>query len=271
MLTSSIGRHSSGFASMPLRMKMAALFTRMWTAPNAATASAAIRVTLGSSETSVCTKSARPPAFLICSWASRPVASSRSAITTAAPSSANNSAVARPIPAPAPVMTATFPFKRFMAGSSSVTMVILLGRRVIAAFAQEQNQVSHFLEVDILLEPLGHQGFSRGAKFINFRAQQVVFNSVGAAKLERGGGFFGEEAGEDLAIAGRDRERDVVWCHFVIGIDDVAEQRVGALPAIPERSGPTRWPWPWRWWHVRQFLANTLAPRPTSPVSFRAA
>ena len=40
--------------------------------------------------------------------------------TTAAPSSANSSAVARPIPAPAPVITATFPFSRFMTVSSAV-------------------------------------------------------------------------------------------------------------------------------------------------------
>ncbi len=117
-LTSSICRHSSTVASMPRRMKIAALFTRMWIAPKAVMASAAIRVTLHSSATSVLTKSARPPAFWIVPAVSRPVASSRSAITTAAPSSAKSSAVARPIPAPAPVITATFPASRFMARSS---------------------------------------------------------------------------------------------------------------------------------------------------------
>ena len=113
-LTSSVCRHSSTVASMPRRTKIAALLTRMWMAPKVATASAAIRATLASSETSVRTNSAVPPAFWMASAASRPVDSSRSAITTAAPSSANSSAVARPIPAPAPVITATLPARRFM-------------------------------------------------------------------------------------------------------------------------------------------------------------
>ncbi len=61
----------------------------------------------------------RPAAGLLDAFGGvRPVDSSRSAITTAAPSSANSSAVARPIPAPAPVITATFPASRFMARSS---------------------------------------------------------------------------------------------------------------------------------------------------------
>ena len=52
ILMSSMGLHSSGVASIPFRMKIAALFTRTWIAPKAATASAAICATLASSDTS---------------------------------------------------------------------------------------------------------------------------------------------------------------------------------------------------------------------------
>src|ERR1035441_362432 len=173
MLMSSIGRHSSGVASIPLRMKIAALFTRTWIAPKAATASAAMCATLASSDTSVRTNSAFPPAWLICWAAARPVDSSRSAITTAAPSSANRSAVARPIPAPAPVITATLAFNRFMAvfslvksgGSNTGTdrySQHYSSSRASSSLAQEGNQVGHVLEADGLFESLGHQGFPGG-------------------------------------------------------------------------------------------------------------
>ncbi|MEZ5219449.1 MAG: hypothetical protein R2715_23335 [Ilumatobacteraceae bacterium] len=66
--------------------------------------------TLTSSVTSIDTYEASPPAHVIASTASVP--SARSAITTAAPSTANSSAATRPSPLDAPVIRATLPSSR---------------------------------------------------------------------------------------------------------------------------------------------------------------
>src|SRR5262245_55016007 len=53
---------------------------------------------------------ASPPAALISAATASPGAASRSLTTTLAPSLASLSAMARPMPRPEPVMSATFPF-----------------------------------------------------------------------------------------------------------------------------------------------------------------
>ncbi len=77
--------------------------------PYSAAAAANIASSERGSVTSVRTNIAVPPASWIMPTVSLPPASSMSATTTDAPSAANASAVARPIPEPAPVTTATFP------------------------------------------------------------------------------------------------------------------------------------------------------------------
>jgi len=71
-------------------------------------------------DTSVLTNMASPPAFLIAWAASSPSLTRTSARTTLAPSRAKASAVARPIPAAAPVTRATLPLN-FPAITSSLT------------------------------------------------------------------------------------------------------------------------------------------------------
>ena len=58
-------------------------------------------------ETSVATQVASPPAFLMASTVALPERAVRLATTTFAPAAPNASAVARPIPDPPPVTTAT--------------------------------------------------------------------------------------------------------------------------------------------------------------------
>ena len=67
-------------------------------------------------ETSVFTKKASPPSSRIAATVSSPGSSLMSEATTEAPSRANRIALARPIPDPAPVTIATFPFS--LIGSS---------------------------------------------------------------------------------------------------------------------------------------------------------
>src|SRR5262245_54014947 len=86
---------------------------------------------LFSSVTSVCTNSDLPPARVMAPAVAAPVSSFRSAITTAAPSSANSSHVARPIPCPPPVTTATLSFSRFI---QSPLPVDAIGQRVRSTF-----------------------------------------------------------------------------------------------------------------------------------------
>src|SRR5438552_12989216 len=81
---------------------MPALLKAVSTLPQASCAVAYIRRTSSSTDTSARTN--RPPAF---SAADFPAASSTSTATILAPSAASRMAVARPIPLPAPVITAT--------------------------------------------------------------------------------------------------------------------------------------------------------------------
>lgn len=87
---------------------MPALLTRMSSRLYFLIAASVIFLTLVAEDTSVLTKNALPP-FLTISAATFLPLSERVAITTCAPSRANRSAIAFPMPFPAPVTMATFP------------------------------------------------------------------------------------------------------------------------------------------------------------------
>src|SRR5262245_31234595 len=105
---------STSVTGLSSRSEPPAQFSSMSTWPKASLACCTIRLTLSSSVTSVCTKRAPSPA-------SRALASpsvlSISATTTLAPSATNSLADARPMPEPAPVITATLPARRFICSS----------------------------------------------------------------------------------------------------------------------------------------------------------
>src|SRR5688500_3147344 len=84
----------------------------MCSAPNFFTPSPIIRCTSASTATSPATATACPPAASTFLTVSAAAACSMSATTILPPSSAKSTAAARPIPAPAPVMNATFPRSR---------------------------------------------------------------------------------------------------------------------------------------------------------------
>src|SRR5215471_5951667 len=91
---------------------MPALLHAQSSRPKAATALAIKALTFAASVTSARTKIASPAFSLMRATVSLPPSSFKSETTTLAPSSANLSAAARPIPAPAPVTRATFPDTR---------------------------------------------------------------------------------------------------------------------------------------------------------------
>src|ERR1700680_551011 len=105
---------STSVASLSSRREPPAQFssTSMW--PNTSLACRTICLTLASSVTSVRTKRAPAPASRALA---SPSASSISATTTLAPSATNIFADARPMPEPAPVITATLPARRFICPS----------------------------------------------------------------------------------------------------------------------------------------------------------
>src|SRR5713226_3337733 len=114
---------STSVTGLSSRREPPAQFSSTSTWPKASLACCTICLTLSSSVTSVCTKRASAPA-------SRAVASpsvaSISATTTLAPSATNSLADARPMPEPAPVITATLPTSRFICPSPSYTNLLLL-------------------------------------------------------------------------------------------------------------------------------------------------
>src|SRR2546427_281911 len=77
--------------------------------PYSCIAASTTRLTLSGSLTSVGTKRQVPPLLETAARAASPLDASNSAMTTRAPSCANSSTHARPMPAPPPVMIATFP------------------------------------------------------------------------------------------------------------------------------------------------------------------
>src|SRR5664279_1604957 len=73
--------------------------------------------TCSSSETSVVTAVAEPPAAVISATADAAWSATTSATTTLAPSAAKSAAATRPMPLPAPVITATLPSRRAIEAS----------------------------------------------------------------------------------------------------------------------------------------------------------
>src|SRR5213080_3934350 len=121
--------HSSSLMLKIMRSRrMPALFTRMSIAPNSLTAVSTMRSAAAKSATLSALATARPPRARIASTTSsatrreapRPSTSApRSLTTTAAPSAASSSAMARPMPRPAPVTTAALPSSRFAMAQAS--------------------------------------------------------------------------------------------------------------------------------------------------------
>src|ERR1700730_8133775 len=113
---------STSVTGLSSRREPPAQFRSTSTWPKASLACCTICLTLSSSVTSVCTKRAPAPA-------ARAVASPRfasiSATTTLAPSATNSLADARPMPEPAPVITATLPTRRFICSSPPVALPLV--------------------------------------------------------------------------------------------------------------------------------------------------
>ena len=96
--------------------------------PKASLACCTICLTLSSSVTSVRTKRAPAPASRALA---SPSVASISATTTLAPSATNSLADARPMPEPAPVITATLPSRRFIVLSPGyISIPVRLDRRL---------------------------------------------------------------------------------------------------------------------------------------------
>ena len=95
-----------------------------------------------------------------------------SATTTAAPSSAKRSALARPIPDPAPVTIATFP-------SSSIARMLARGRPLWAV----SGRWAWALAVGLAVVPVGEQGAQRGEQHERLVEHRVV---AGLGQLDDG-------------------------------------------------------------------------------------
>ena len=100
---------SSVVSSKPCVLKIAALLTRMSTLPKRSTAALTALCQLDSSVTSRVTNRASPPDSPISETTFMPSSSSRSPITTFAPSRANMRASAAPMPREPPLIIATLP------------------------------------------------------------------------------------------------------------------------------------------------------------------
>src|SRR6476619_746692 len=105
----------------------AALLTRQSIRPNVSTAACMSASTWSGSRTSVGAASAVPPLLSMSAAVSARGSARRPATTTAAPSRENSSAIARPMPLPPPVTTATCPSN---VPSTSIGLAILYHARV---------------------------------------------------------------------------------------------------------------------------------------------
>src|SRR4029450_11667723 len=112
---------STSVTGLSSRREPPAQFRRTSTWPKASLACCTICLTLSSSCTSVCTKRAGGAPRASAGVASRSAAS-LSATTTLAPSATNSLADARPMPEPAPVITATLPARRSICASPLVDL-----------------------------------------------------------------------------------------------------------------------------------------------------
>ena len=108
--TANVRSHSSSVVSRMARGTVEnALLCKMSSRPNCRIVASIAASTWLASDTSVWTNRPRPPICSIRATVSRPPSSEMSATVTAAPSLANSRAVARPMPEPAPVISATLP------------------------------------------------------------------------------------------------------------------------------------------------------------------
>src|SRR5262249_8635533 len=115
---------STSATGLSSRSEPPAQFSSMSTCPKASLAPCPVCLPSAPSVTSVCTKRAPSPASRA---AASPSVASISATTTLAPSATNSLADARPMPDPAPVITATLPLRRFIC-SPPLPLVDLLQR-----------------------------------------------------------------------------------------------------------------------------------------------
>src|ERR1700722_5814432 len=121
--TSTTQSHSSSLVSTTvLGTKTPALLNRISRRPNPRTVSSTMRSTSAATRTSTETDFATPPAFSISAAVLLADSDRTSATITFAPSRANRSALARPIPEPAPVISATL---------SLSSMMVHLRRRIV--------------------------------------------------------------------------------------------------------------------------------------------
>src|SRR3954454_10724148 len=111
---------SGSVTAVPGRM-VPALLNKPWRVPKASTAVATMRATSGLLATSTWHATAWPPASSICSTVSLALFRRMSAATTAAPSAAKRSALARPMPEPAPVTITTLSCSSIRASSRTAS------------------------------------------------------------------------------------------------------------------------------------------------------
>src|SRR6266542_2044467 len=105
-------------------------------------------------------KRALPPAASICSTVSRPPASATSATTTLAPSRAKRSAASRPMPLPAPVISATLSLRRIVLASLEEARLLPVRHGLVELpllRAKEMDVVVH----ELLAEYLTRKGARR--------------------------------------------------------------------------------------------------------------
>ena len=107
---------------------------------------------------------------------------------------------------------------------------------------EKGDQVGHLLKADGLFESLGHEGLAGGSQLVDLGPEDGFLNTLGAAEL-RGGRRTLRPGGPryDLAVLCGDRDSGCkIGRDLAIGVEYVDQQSVGARPAMPDRSGPTR-------------------------------
>src|SRR6266571_899645 len=206
---SSISISSKGERDIGMVAKIAALFTRMSIRPNASTARAAIASTLARSATSVRTAIASKPCRLRSTAAPSAAMASISAITIFAPSLANPSAYALPMPCPPPVMIATFPAKRsaMLRSSSGARSMRRLSAHIVPRDLGPGRAPHAFAPEDVL-----ERGIERADAVRHAAQVRVQGDRHDAARF---GAFFVE--------------------HVELAHDHVAELRRGAVAPLERR------------------------------------
>src|SRR5262245_11916110 len=214
----------------------------MWSAPKRRTPSATMRSTSTSIATSPATASASPPRVATMRTVSAAAPPSMSQTTMRAPSSAKSSAASRPMPIPAPVISATLP--------SSLDPI----RASVAA--SDALEVSHELPVrhrpveGLLLEPAMMEivihdlraerlaRLARALELVEGLAQRLRHLAerrvlVRIPLVERGG----TEALRDAVEAGGDRRREGEIRVRVRAGNAILDAEARTFPAKPEAAG----------------------------------